>query len=452
VHSQDQQHTAPHAVARRFALALSLIVISAALISCGGSHTGGDDIPPPMPSNAGKLDVSFGAAGLVEVFAPNRETTYFSGLRPLPGAAGGGYLLAGAWETSGAGSRQQTWFATKLDANGAVDTTYGTNGMAKWERTFSAGALSSILVDPQGRALLIGQSCVAPLCGPGDFAQTGFTIEIRRFNPNGTPDLTYGTNGQFSSPGHRGGPLRPVMQSDGQIVIATSHGGGAPRFPVTERWLRVTADGHRDPAFPDFPSQQVPITYLTSHFEAPHLIQQPDGKLVNGHQRTVSRFTADGQLDASFDGKGWTVLSDDVADLVMHPAGGYMALGRTFLTSTTFARSLFSISATGAFTSTPLDDLGPVTETALVVQPDGRTVIVGNMMGAPPAGGGGFFVTRRLINGTPDTGFAAGSPGNMAIHGLGATVATGAVHLDSAGRIIAAGHSGQRIFMLRYLP
>jgi uncharacterized delta-60 repeat protein len=459
VSSTIQTHAAPHAAHAFFrpfevpAPALFSIALCFFLAACGGENQITLDMTPtpPQQNAAGNLDVSFGGTGFFEVHGPNNEPITFAGLKPLPG---GGYLIAGSWESSVSGNERRTWFITKLGANGTADTTYGTGGSVTWERAQPRGSADYLLVDAQGRALLIGTSCTAA-CGPLDLPQSSYSLDVRRFNANGTPDNSFGVDSVFSRPGFGGSGVEAVLQADGRIVIATASGGAAARSPLNEDWLRLTANGQLDATFPDFPSSQVPLTDTTFNLSSPILLSRPDGMLINGHQRTLSRFSAQGVLDTTFAGKGWTQLGEHMSALAIDQSANVHAFARTLASGVPVVQALYRVRAddpTATPQRTSADDLGAVRVDAMGVQTDGRIVVAGSIGGVPPNGGAGSFIARRLANGSPDTGFAASSSRKMAIFGLGATVRVGTVLFDPAGKIVIAGQSDRRLFVLRYLP
>jgi uncharacterized delta-60 repeat protein len=157
----------------------------------------------------------------------------------------------------GGGGHEQV--LDRFNANGTPDVTFGCQGGADIGQVIVVPPstdlnnftdLTSILVQPDGRLVVAGTT---------GFSHSVLFISIdylARYNPNGTPDTTFGTNGVagISSPGANSSAAAAVLQPDGKIVVVGS--ASRPRllfedFPEMEtaRFLGDTLTGDTNQQF-----------------------------------------------------------------------------------------------------------------------------------------------------------------------------------------------------------
>ena len=119
----------------------------------------------------------------------------------------------------------------RYNANGTLDTTFGTGGFA----SALIGRIFGMALQPDGRIIVVGD---APL--PED-------MMVARYNPNGNPDLTFGAGG------FRTFDLSPLgaelaenvaVQSNGSIVLSGPHtkarrNSCASSTPPSCAWIRA---------------------------------------------------------------------------------------------------------------------------------------------------------------------------------------------------------------------
>ena len=201
-------------------------------------------------------------------------------------------------------------------------------------------------------------------------------------------DPTFGEGGRVTT-GLPGGAVAMALQPDGKIVLV----GGL-------RMARYESDGDLDPSFGD--AGVVEIVFNGGLLDEAHGVAiQPDGRiLVAGVTRVgaqddfaVNRYLADGTLDGSFGGDGR--VSTDFAGQV----------DRAY---------------------------------AVLVQTDGRIVVVGHAGAMTPLGVGSDFAAARYTSaGVLDGDF--GSGGRVTIDIGGRTDLAYAAALQPDGRILIAG-------------
>ena len=161
----------------------------------------------------GKADATFGTAGVAAL--PQLNGQPVAG-RAVANMANGQLLALG--ETRGSAP---SLFLARYNANGTLDTAFGTSGIA------SLGALSTndfteMALQADGKLLLAGTA-------GGDFV-------LRRLLASGQPDVSYGTNSYLSVNEDADDQLKDVvLQPDGNAVAvgyAANGSGQNRRFAV----------------------------------------------------------------------------------------------------------------------------------------------------------------------------------------------------------------------------
>jgi uncharacterized delta-60 repeat protein len=116
----------------------------------------------------GSLDAGFGTRGKVVTSTSDGAVGYAAALQP-----DGKLVVAGA-----DGSHL---FLARYNANGSLDSSFGAAGLV----SSIAGEAYSVVVDPTGK-IVVGGSASGP---------AGDQFAIVRFNPDGSPDSSFGANG-----------------------------------------------------------------------------------------------------------------------------------------------------------------------------------------------------------------------------------------------------------------
>jgi uncharacterized delta-60 repeat protein len=179
------------------------------------------------------------------------------------------------------------------------------------------------------------------------------------------------------------------------------------------------------------------------------LALQPDGKVVaagkvdqNPPQEGIhsvfglARYNPDGSLDQSF-GSGGKVVTDFFPDsdaaysVSIQHDGKIVAVGAVAVMRYNPDGSLDASFGSGGKVATPLAHGSQLNAAAAVLQPDGRIVLGGNVMGALTYN---FALARFNTDGSIDSGF--GSGGSVVTEFPGQVLA---LALEGDGRIVAAG-------------
>ncbi|HLM61389.1 MAG TPA: FG-GAP-like repeat-containing protein [Pyrinomonadaceae bacterium] len=307
---------------------------------------------------------------------------------------------------------------------GSLDPTFGSGGKVIGDLTgagtdFFQTRFNDIAIQADGKIVVAGT--------------VDRKFAVFRYNPNGTPDIGFGTNGRVVIdiyPGLISGAGAVAIQPDGKIIAGGYTGA-------------------------------------------------PNGSLVNQSDFAIMRFNQDGSRDLSFgSGNGGIAFSgsaiDNVKDIVLQPDGkilitgdllsrfGSMVYKGTSIFAMRFhangsADTAFGTNGTAAlsFELSPNPPIvGSQTAESLALQPDGKIVVVGTASVLAPTGSytSGAAIARFLPNGQPDNSFdedgksftqlsSSQTPINYEIK---------SVALQPDGRIVVAGAVGGDFAVFRY--
>ncbi|MGH8203522.1 MAG: Calx-beta domain-containing protein [Steroidobacteraceae bacterium] len=251
----------------------------------------------------GALDAGFGNQGMVEL-----DSEIF-GVRNQANAL----LVEPDGRIAIAGARDESLIVLRLDASGALDGTFGSNGI------FTGPAHD---YDAGSRLARVSSG------GYRVTTSDGISCRVLGLTAGGAVDVAFGDSGYAVVAAEQGGAIACHSidaQSDDRLLVA----GIAAAQPIA---VRLLADGAPDPDFvaPDIASSMT---------EATAIAVADDGKILvagNGVRgATVMRLQATGQLDALFGDAGSTTIdlpTDYGANPVIHdldarPDGSVIAAG-----------------------------------------------------------------------------------------------------------------------------
>lgn len=328
-------------------------------------------------------------------------------------------------------------------ADGDLDLTYGTNGLA---RTFETGLEGAVDVAMQNDKSIV----LAPMYD--DFA-------VLRFNSDGTRDMTFGTGGKtvidfkgsHSSIETDDIPYAVTVQADGKILVVGSTAplplGKARNFAVA----RVNRNGGLDTTF------GAGGIVVTDFFGEPDtaydVIEQVDNKIVvvgeaDLNQNTkfgIARYNSNGSPDTSFANAGiktvgWGYGYNVAYSVAQQSDGKLVVVGVAQTPNYDFAIARLRVNGTldpgfgsSGLVSTAFSwGYGTAYSQArsVAIASDGK-IVVG---GATYASTVSYFVGRYLTDGSLDPSF--GNGGKVFTYYFGATATTISI---SSGRIILVG-------------
>lgn len=375
----------------------------------------------------GQLDTTFDGDGKV-------TTSFGTGIINWPNFvsvhADGKILVAGiTWNSTG--TTVTNFSLARYNTNGSLDTSFDSDGKAT--TPFAAGDLSliitSVLEQPDGKLLVTTTET------PNSYTY-GMTDNFitRRYNPDATPDATFGINGKVSTACQEGynRSKMAAIQPDGKILVA-----GFSHVSLSEQndfnVVRYEPNGTLDTSF-DWDGK-VFTSFDSSNDEIAVFLRQPDNKLIaigtkrnapanqNGTKDiALSRYNSDGSLDNSFgtSGKVVSVFGTNynaVSHAIIQP-DGKIILANTYYSffGDVYHYELIRYTASGSL-DVSFGTGGKIVldaeVTSLLSQPDGKFVTTA--IGYDSQDNLFLIVKRFNANGTLDTGF--GTNGTTSLQG-----------------------------------
>ncbi len=268
----------------------------------------------------GMLDPSFGVDGIVRV--------------DLGTSGGHGYAIA--LQSDGklvvVGRRYQSGVAdefvvVRLLSDGALDTSFGTNGVVTTHVTDGTDVLVSVVIQPDGKILAGGNVGSPP----------SRSFALVRYMPNGSLDMSFGTDGIVQSsvsPIGRDAAWSIALRPDGSILL-----GGASEYSSTVSsavLLAFTSDGSPDVTFSTDGVDSPP--FPTGYVIGRSLLVQPDGKILftgtsdnTNEDFALCRYLSDGSLDPTIGTNGMVSTNIDLHDegtaLALDAIGSIVVVG-----------------------------------------------------------------------------------------------------------------------------
>ncbi len=252
----------------------------------------------------GTLDTTFGTGGKVVT----QSTSNTDQARDVVVQTDGKIIVVGHYGDNTNQSKDVS--LVRYTSIGAIDTTFGTNGRV-------ITPVGSGTANDEGRAIALlsdGKILVGGLTDKG----TDYDFMMLRYNANGALDTTFGTNGISRIAVGPGNDLSYdfVVQSDGKIVMG---GFGSNGSNNDFEAVRLNADGSLDTTFGTAGKVVVPMGTNDSSYT---IALQTDGKIIlsgftnNGgtNDIVVARLTTTGALDSSFGTGGKVVISNPSTD------------------------------------------------------------------------------------------------------------------------------------------
>lgn len=355
----------------------------------------------------GQLDASFGSSGITDASLSG----YYSGTKSVSVQSDGKIVVVGNRTTNGIYHP----VIKRFTAAGQPDATFGANGEVISTAT---GVATTLAVQPDDKIIVSSYN--------GGNSQNPTPL-IARYTANGQLDTAFGSGGSLPATDF---VYSVAIQTDGKIVVG---GNGVIR--------RYSTTGQLDASFGS--------SGTASGF-ARSLTIQTDGKIVAGGISNIMRLTAAGLLDANFGGGSGSVSTiGNIYSIAIQPSDGKIVGGGlvqntfgpdAFLTRFSAAGQLDASFGSGGFIIYN-DRNGSETADSIAIQSDGKIVvggqrfINGNTKGA---------VTRFTAAGQLDNSFGAGgtfSSGTFSTSN-GNYDPFYSVAIQADGKIVAVGYSG----------
>lgn len=214
----------------------------------------------------GSLDASFGTNGkTISDFGPSPEY-YAEDANDIILLSDGKFIIVGDSDGSG----YYDFLIARYNADGTLDTSFGTGGRTKTDLGdgYQDGA-STAALQRDGKIVSVGAAL------PNSF---DLDFSLIRYNPNGSLDTTFGTNGKvvFGLESLHDEELSDVaIQSDGKILAAgDSNSANNSGFLL---W-RFNLNGTRDTSFGN--NGMIRTTFGSNAAFTTSLLLQPDAKIL----------------------------------------------------------------------------------------------------------------------------------------------------------------------------
>ena len=322
----------------------------------------------------GSLDDTFGTGGIV--------TTEFDGYAKAMGVAlqaDGKIVVAG----TGGSSVNNTLFAVvRYNSDGSLDETFF--GGVVTRRFGFVARIRDLAIQSDGKIVVAGEGRVS------GFREGAI---LARYNPDGTPDITFGVNGVSQvQPAFFGSsaamlPRGIQLQIDQKSVVAGVCVDQISRFCVA----RYNLDGSLDNTF-GFDGV-AEMDFLTGSFsgEAADIAIQPDGKIVAAGQifhdfgtlPVLARYDENGIPDHSFNGGSVPIFSQfqfRLNALALKPDGTIVVAGEASLPESPSMMAVARFNSEGSMEyiiETTLGGSMHSAATAVAIGTDGRFVAGG---------------------------------------------------------------------------
>jgi uncharacterized delta-60 repeat protein len=197
----------------------------------------------------------------------------------------------------------------RYNADGTLDNSFAEKGFVIDQSNLDNSTAAAMTLQADGKIIVGGTAFL----GKSDFL-------LARYNSDGTPDMTFGTNGNVVSSfsNHNDRLFSVAVQNDGKILA----GGQANRslsgiVPANMLLARYTTDGNLDNSFGNKGSTK--INFGEDNSEINKILIQVDGKIIvtgdlmNSDQTyqnfALARTTVNGTIDSAFGTNGLQATS-----------------------------------------------------------------------------------------------------------------------------------------------
>lgn len=371
---------------------------------------------------AGKPDQSFGDNGRVIVNTPgsmNAEAVQPDGKIVVVGGNGSTFLIQ------------------RHNTDGSIDTSFHAQNGAPYEGHV-------VLIQPDGKVLV----------GAGEL-QSGSVpttpLVLTRFNPDGTPDIGFGSNGVVQTAATSADGVQAMaLAPDGKVVAVGMETG---LYSDEFRLVRYNPDGSPDPSF----NGNGYVLAYGQGWNSGALLPiglavavQKDGKTIVGGQSASQlalwRFNVDGSVDQTFGQNGVVTTRPPhagtdqpynavITQIIVDPSGRILIAGAESMGFTGNGRLIFGRynadgtpdtafdDAVAGQLSAPVSGLGLWNAPAMALQPNGKLIVAwwGNNPNTVSAGPFVYHTARLLTGGALDPAYPMTTESGMAVYGVALT-------------------------------
>lgn len=261
----------------------------------------------------GMPDPSFGSMGVAS--RPRIDISFMRSIALTPDG-----------KIVGVGHALQDFLMVKFNTNGTLDTSFGSGGVVY--NTNMSGIGNAVGIQKDGKIIVIGSKPSFPVI-----------MVAYRFNPDGSPDPSFGSNGIMEYGAGLGEEI--VIQTDGKILIgSTADVIGGSQINKEAKLFRILEDGRLDEDF----TPSTLVTPWQNDLPAGYgLVQLNNGQIVqsffkeeNGKSNMIlvmhepdgtryDRFGTGGQLEIDLSDcceRGGSIVLDDDENLILSGNSG----------------------------------------------------------------------------------------------------------------------------------
>ncbi len=300
-----------------FGIALALLGDGKLLVGGEVSSDYDMDLAVARYNPDGSLDAAFGSAGWTRTDLDGWDD-YAAGIAVQPD---GRILLAG--------TSRDDFALVRYTAAGSLDASFGSAGWLRTDFFGSADEAKAVAVQADGRIMVAGYAMNG----------TQYDFALARYLPDGSLDASFGGDGKVTDDltGDQDQIKAIAIQPDGKIIAVGSvkNGSRLHDFAVA----RYHSNGDRDLTFGI--NGWIATDFFSGHDFAYAVALQADGKIVVAGAADIvyehavfalARYTAGGNLDATFDGDGRLVtdfgaVGDFAYAVCIQPDGKIIAAG-----------------------------------------------------------------------------------------------------------------------------
>lgn len=325
--------------------------------------------------------------------------------------------------------------------NCCLDNTFASAGIATTSIGMYSDQIRALKVLSDGKILAAGIVSTT----------TGFYAGYVKYNTNGSLDNSFGSAGIVSNPTGLGTLLDMDVQSDGKIVsVGAETTSWYPHIKIT----RINANGSPDISFG---SNGTVTTSVVDGEEIQSLCIQSDGKyLVAGHGVSgtstvvvVARYNSNGSLDNTFGSMGTMTyqpgINESYATEIEELPGGSILVSGSASNGNNLDFCVFKISNTGVIDNSfgingiATASLGAWADVcnSMVVLSDGK-IILGGTAATNVNGDTDFGLIKFNANGTIDNIY--GNNGKLMFN-IGQWDGLYDLKLQSNGKVVAGGYA-----------
>lgn len=404
--------------------------------------------PQMAQAAAGDLDPTFGTGGILMTDI-NRSTDI---AKAVAVQADGKSVVVGTTYKNNDFSSED-FVVTRYNTDGTLDSTFGRGGKVKTDFPGLAAEPSSVVIQSDGKIVVAGGAF--PL-----FTFAG-NIKVVRYNSNGSLDTSFGTGGIVTTNFPQGSYAFDVaLQTDGKIVVAgtvfvdfNSGDSSDTDFALA----RYNPDGTPDATFGN--GGQVSTDFVGLEDDAFSVLIQSDGKIVavgsandpaTFYDFAAARYLSNGTIDTTFGvaGKVRTDFGDQNFDRARSAAlqtdGKIVAAG--FAISHGGGVQNFAVAryTSSGILDTTFSRVGKIQidfgnccqgATKVLLQSDGKIIIVGGSSGE--SSDDDFLLARLSSRGSLDNSFGVGGEVRTSFGDLNGGASGAAFQAD--GKIVAVG-------------